>query len=317
MDISGGAGKVAGSYSIDAMPTLTQPRLSVIVVCLNKIEVLQRCLAALAGQRSGVSMEILAVGRWNDGQDVAALRAHYPDIHWLAAPGAHTVPLMRTWGIRHSRGEIIALLEDDCVVAEGWCAEVIAAHQSDLVAIGGPVEPGNYQEYRDWGVYFCEYVRFMAPLSGVVPALPGNNVSYKRHILPNLQEQEGFYDVFFHWQLQQSGKSLFADSNLVVHNINHWPVFQLTAVPFHHGKAFAGMRAARFGAARRCLYFGLALGLPLLKTGRVAAEILGRKRYLRQFFLSAPWIFLFMICWSWGECCGYLAGAGDSADRWR
>lgn len=298
-------------------PANAHPKLSVVIVCLNNLIVLDRCLAALTAQARSCDMEILAVGRWDGEQSVRDLRLRYPAVVWLSVPDTYTVPLMRTQGITHSQGEVIALLEDDCVVNDGWCQAVMRAHQRAYDAIGGPIEPGNYQRRLDWAIYFCEYARFMSPFSGRVSALPGNNVSYKRGLLSQVREDEGFYEVFFHWQLQQAGKTLWAEPGLAVSNVNHWSWRHVSAVPCHHGRAFAGMRALNFAQGRRCLYAGLSLALPLVKTIRVAREVIARKRYIQQFFFALPWILLFMLNWSLGEFRGYLLGAGNSAEQWR
>ncbi|MDE3092039.1 MAG: glycosyltransferase, partial [Chloroflexota bacterium] len=210
----------------------TDPRLSVIVVCLNNARVLERCLAAVTAQSESTDVEVLAVGRWVDKPDKTRLRERFSKVHWIDAPKEDTVPLMRTRGISASRGAIIALLEDDCVLADGWCQGVIDAHQASSDAIGGAIEPSDDYKNLDWAVYFCEYARFMAPFAGAVSALPGNNVSYKRAVVSDLVKSEGLYDVFFHWQLQQSGEILVADPRLIVYNANHWSLAHVTTSPF-------------------------------------------------------------------------------------
>jgi len=297
--------------------THTDPKLSVIVVCLNHPRVRVRCLEALTAQTKSSDVEILAVGRRLGDPDNSRLRERFSKVHWIDAPKEDTVPLMRTRGIAASCGAIIALLEDDCVVTDGWCQGVIAAHRTEHVAIGGAIEPSADYKLIDWAIYFCEYARFMAPFAGVVSALPGNNVSYKRVIVSDVKESDGLYDVFFHWQLQQSGKILVADPRLIVYNANHWSRAHVTASPFHHGRAFAGMRAKYFSRAKRIVYAGLALGLVVVKVARVARQVMSRKTYVKEFFLSLPWTTLFMLSWSCGEFLGYLFGAGDSAARWQ
>jgi hypothetical protein len=299
------------------MMTHTDPKLSVIVVCLNNARVLERCLAALRTQSKSSDVEVLAVGRWIDESDHTKLRERFSQVHWIDAPKEDTVPLMRTRGIAASHGAIIALLEDDCVVADGWCQGIIDAHQANPDAIGGAIEPGDDYKNIDWAVYFCEYARFMAPFAGAVSALPGNNVSYKRAVVSDLINSDGLYDVFFHWQLQQSGKILVADPRLIVYNANHWSLAHVTSSPFHHGRAFAGMRARNFSRWKRIVYAGLAPGLVFVKVARVAREVLSRRKHIKEFLLSLPWTILFMLSWSFGEFLGYVFGAGDSAARWQ
>ncbi len=291
--------------------------LSVIVVSFNSAAILARCLAALWPQIEPDEVTVLVVGRWPDDQPPHDLCSRFPWVQWLAAPAEATIPQMRSRGIECSQGDIVALLEDDCVVTESWRREVILVHQSPYPAIGGPIEPGDYGKGLDWGVYFCEYGRFMRPYSGIVSALPGNNVTYKRNALEKVDMREGFYEVFIHEQWQQAGQKLLADDKLAVHNINIWSGKNVTTVPYHHGRAFAGMRLSDQPVWRRLLYAVLAIGLPVIQIARLLRVILARQRYRSVFIKSLPWITLFYICWAVGEWMGYLFGSGKSASQWR
>jgi len=298
-------------------------QLSVIVVCLNSAEVRETCLIALANQVQKDSTEILAVGHWAaEAQPGASpedyvVRQRLPGVRILPVSARTTVPQMRTFGILHSQGEIVALLEDDCVVADNWCLAVLRAHEEPHPVIGGSISPGGYRRLLDWAVYFCEYARFMPPFSGAKDALPGNHVTYKRTALPPLESDQGFYEVFLHADWKKSGIKLIADPTLMVKNINHSVLRHITRMPFHHGRAFAGMRAKSFPAWRKGLYAILSLVLPVLKVARLATEVTRRRRYVVEFCFSIPWTMIFLTSWSLGELWGYATGPGDSPDQWR
>lgn len=279
---------------------------------------------ALEAQAHLSNTEILAVGHWGEGEkhpgldgDSLSWSERFPTVRWLSVSPETTIPQMRTYGILQSRGEIVALLEDDCVVSEGWLPEVIQAHAGVYLIIGGAIAPGNYRRFLDWAVYFCEYGRFMSPFSGAQNALPGNHVTYRKIALPTLVSEEGFYEVFFHDTWQRSGGQLIADPEIVVININHWSLRHITTLPFHHGRAFAGMRSRSFPSWRKGLYTVLSLALPMVKAARLAAVLSNRQQYQVQFFLSLPWIMIFLVSWSLGELLGYAAGPGRSPEQWR
>lgn len=295
--------------------------LSVVVAAFNRPEILARCLAALAPQAVPGAVEVLVAGRADD-QAAAAAVARVPGCRWLPSPPGSTIPALRAAGIAAARGEVVALLEDDCVVPAGWCDAIVAAHAAApaVTAIGGAIEPDAYPTGLDWGVYFCEYVRFMAPFHGPVAALPGNNASYKRQRLlaawAPTDAEPGFYDVFVHWRLQQAGEALLADARLAVVNVNRWGGRNVTAVPYHHGRAFAGMRARGRPPWLRPLWAMVALALPLLQTARHLREVLRRGRRVGRFLGALPWVLAFTASWGAGEFVGALAGPGDSASRW-
>lgn len=293
--------------------------LSVIVISFNPSTLLERCLTSLTQQiQSGI--EIIVVKDWGQSLDAyERLKQQFQSVQWVTATPRATVPQMRRLGIDVSQAEIVALLEDDCVVSAGWCAAVLEAHQLPCGAIGGAVEPGDYAKALDWSVYFCEYVRFMQPFAGEVQALPGNNVSYRRSMLNSLLTQtgdQGFYEVFAHRMLQQAGQSLKADPALVVYNQNSWTLANISTVPFHHGRGFAGMRVAGKYWHDRLPFLGIAVILPLVQVSRITKDVFIRKRHTLKLLQALPGIVMFSISWSIGEFFGYLFGPGESLEHW-
>ncbi|NUN67335.1 glycosyltransferase (plasmid) [Pseudanabaena biceps] len=297
------------------------PKLSVIIPSFNSLSVLEQCLTALVPQIQDGQVEVLVIrGLSKQSDEYQILQKQFDQMQWISATEGETVPKMRLLGITHSKGEIIALLEDDCIVCSNWCSSIIKAHQSYDGVIGGAVEPSAYLKSLDWGVYLCEYARFMLPFEGIVQVLSGNNVSYKRTTLNQLMEKnpcnEGFYEVFTHLALQQSGQCLKADSSLIVHNCNSWKFTNISTVPFHHGRGFAGMRFVN-QPLKRILFTGLTLVLPFIQMSRIIKLVLIRKRYVFELIKAAPYILIFFISWTSGEFVGYLFGAGKSLERWQ
>lgn len=293
------------------------PPLSVIVVAFNGAGVLAHCLEALVPQSEATAGEVVAVGSALDEPGYRALRAAYPQVRWLDAPDETPVPKLRQLALEQCRGTVVAMLEDTSLVADGWCEAALRAHRSAHLAIGGPIEPAAYGRARDWAIFFCEYARFMPPFAGAVAALPGNNVAYKQVALAGSAAGHGFYDVFVHWRWQQQGITLVADPAMLIRHAGGWTPAHLTTSPFHHGRAFAGLRFGPQAYPLRWLYAGLALALPLVQTARVARAVAARRRYGTKLIGALPWILLFTTCWAAGEITGYLAGAGQSAAQWR
>lgn len=293
-------------------------RLSVVVISFNPPAVLYRCLEALEPQIRPGESELLVVGRWPEAER-AALQPRFPTATFLPAPAEENIPHMRLRGLEHSQGQLVALLEDDCVVGAGWCAAVLDAHEAtEAPAVGGAIDPDNYPGPLHWAVYFCEYARFMGPFAGPVAALPGNNVSYKRPALPAASTMpDGFHEVFLHEQWRRAGRTLLADPRLAVRNINRWRWANVTRIPYHHGRAFAALRVERQPVWRRWFYAAFTPALPALQVGRIIREVIKRRRHLSRLCLSLPWMVLFLSSWAWGEAAGYLRGAGDSKAQWR
>lgn len=300
---------------------LGRPKLSVIVAASNAGALLAQCVAALAVQAHPDEVEIIIArdaSRFDD-VDRTELDGRTPGLRWIDAPPGATVPRLRGLGIAQARADLIALIEDDCLVADGWCRAAIATG-GDCAAVGGAVEPGPYRKPLDWAVYFCEYGRFMLPVPSAPDApLTGNNVVYSRHALAGLPDavRSDFREAFVHAAWQQAGVPTRVSGSLIVRNINTWSLRHVTTAPFHHGRAYAAERYGARQAPVRVAVAALALGLPLLKLFRIAAGTLSRGRLTGRLLVAFPWAMIFVGSWSAGEILGCLAGPGDSQSRWR
>ena len=295
---------------------MSPPALSVIVVSINGPSLLRVCLAALDAQADdSVEVVVIAGDRGGVGEE-EELRSRFPRVRWIDAAQGTTVPRLRARGVHASSGGIVALIEDDCVVSDGWCRAILDAHRGPEVAIGGPVEPGSFRRARDWAVYFCEYGRFMAPMAEGA-RLSGTNVSYKRAAIAGALSREGLHDVWLHRAWTREGRLMRADPRLAVRNVNNWPSTHLTAVPFHHGRAFAARRFAGLRLWQRAPLAAATLFLPGVQVARMIATVLRRQRYLVPFVKAIPEIVLFSCSWSAGELTGCLLGDGGSASQWR
>ena len=294
---------------------LTEPALSVIVVSFNHAEQLDQCLAALMSQPDAGQIEIRVISK-KARFDVLLDAWQFPQIHWHQVGSNQTIPEMRSTGMRQSKAKLLALIEDDCMVGPEWLQAILSAHESEHVAVGGAIEPGDYQRGLDWGIFYCEFGRFLSPFSGVVNALPGNNVCYRASAIDPALLKQGFYEVFVHEKWQQSGIELLASPGMVVKNNNTWNFAQCSISPFHHGRVYAGQRFGHGFGARRLLYGLLTPLLPLLKSFRTFRQVRSRKRADLPLVKALPWVVLFHVCWSAGELIGYWTGVGNSTEKW-
>lgn len=301
---------------------LTVPALSVVVVSFNRVPQLERCLRSLAASLAPPNTEVIVVRKFGheDADNMATVQAAFPEARWVNAT-AGTIPRMRSRGVAASRGEVVALIEDDCVVDAQFGSALLRAHASPHVAVGGAVEPGSYRMSVDWAVYFCDYARFMLPFpAGDASVLPGNNVSYKRAVVEELLSlggADGLQEAFVHAAWSRSGRPMKADPQVVVRNEHSWTLAAVSSVPFHHGRAFAGQRGQNWPLPRRLAFAAAAVGLPALHAGRILIRVVTRRRRMGQLARALPWVALFGLSWSAGECVGYALGPGTSLQRWR
>lgn len=287
------------------------PALSVVVIAFNKTPLLEGCLQSLERQSVRAGIEVLVVmSRRSPNAGLEVLKRRYRDARWICDSRQRSVPQLRSQGIAHSRGQIIAFLEDDCVADERWCAALLAAHQHRHGAIGGAVEPGDYMSPLDWAVYFFEYARFMRPMpKGEARALPGTNVSYKRRALLDLMPQtwaDGFYEFFVHSAFLRAGIPMALDPAAVVYNVNSWQLFGILKDQFYFGRVFAGIRGVKQPLLARLRFLAIATILPVIQLIRIGKEVIGKRRHVWRAGVALPWIILLSLSWSIGEFVGYL-----------
>ena len=307
------------------MPTGTpRPALSVVVVAFTgRPDLLRDCLQALAEQRDSGDLEVIVIAPTPVGTDT--------ELEWLSARFAGgfavretpdlTIPHMRRVGITMAHGDVVALIEDDCVVAPGWAAAFVNAHRDHHAAVGGAVEPGSYRRLLDWAAYLSDYWRFMLPIGrGHSSRLPGNNVPYTRDVIDELlaiTADNGLQEAFVHERWHVDGKSLLAEPAAVVRNEHRWGIRDVTCVPFHHGRAFGGQRAQNWSVPRRAVFAVASAALPVLHVIRIVQRVRNRGTGGVPVLRALPWLGVFGVSWAAGECLGYAAGAGASLKEWR
>jgi GT2 family glycosyltransferase len=111
---------------------------SVVVPTWQRALWLERCLAGVEDQ-SPPPDEIIVVGRAEDIEARSVVASRSRSVRWVEVdrPG-HIAPVMR--GIEESRGEIVAVLDDDVVPETDWLQALLEPFQDPTVAcVGGRV----------------------------------------------------------------------------------------------------------------------------------------------------------------------------------
>lgn len=129
------------------MGAVEAPDISVVIPTLDRLDSLERCLAALVAQDfKGERFEVVVadagfdskvrqvVGRWAMLTRGAPLLRYVPADEQLGPAGA------RNAGWKAARGEIIAFTNDESVPRRDWLTEGWKAMQSGAIAASGVVE---------------------------------------------------------------------------------------------------------------------------------------------------------------------------------
>ena len=303
------------------LPAPPTPEVAVVVPLVNDLPAVDRCLEALAVARRGVRCEVVVVDRCG-GSRRESIRRRHPWVRLVEADAGVSIPELRAIGVAASRADIVAIIEDHCIVGRGWLAAARDAHRrhaaSGCGAVGGPIENGAVNRVVDWAAFLCEYSDAMPPLEdGEVDSLPGNNVAYRRAVLEAIGEASygRRWEYFWHQEIRRRGYRMYRTAEMQVSHDRPFGVAEYLSQRFHYSRSFAAMRAVGAGPLRRC---GYALGtvvLPAVLLRRIVTQAATRQG--RRVLASLPLLGVFTVSWAAGEFVGYLCGAGGSLERVR
>ena len=297
----------------------TAPQLSVIIADVNGLPMIGACLAALSRQHGEVDAEVI-VAEATGKATARLLKESFPWVKVLPFAERLTIPELRAAALAHSRGDIIAVIEDHCDVDEHWYEEIISAHQThpECVAVGGAVENGNCDRLMDWAVFFCEYSSYMRPLPrAAVDHIPGNNVSYKRAAFEGLDSLErdlnrGFWESTLHHRLLDRGERFLVEPSMIVYHRKRFGFLYGLSQRFHYSHYYAGTFYYTTELRERMFRCVVSVGLPALLMARIARQIVQKRRHMKQLILTTPLLAIITVVWASGEVVGSLFGPGQS-----
>ena len=290
------------------------PRISVVIACVNGLPSIDECLTALENMRKEHDVEVIVMNCCKDGT-VAHIEKKFPSVKLVHFSERLGIPELRARGIACSTGEIVSIIEDHCLVQEGWFEEIIKAHQRGYMAVGGTVENGSVERILDWAVFLCEYSGVMPPMPcGEAEGITGNNASYRKEVLNRVDESvmRQCWEFFIHEELKNAGVKFFSAPTIVVSHKKEFGFFYFMSQRFYYSRSFAGMRRARTSIPKRAFYVCASPLLPGLMFWRMTKQILQKQRHVNKYVLSIPFMVPFLVSYAVGEFVGYLLGPGTS-----
>lgn len=294
---------------------MTTPPLSVVVASVNGFPYLGSCLDSL---RERCPQAEVIVADSTDEETRRRVREGWPAVRLLPFEEPTPIPVLRAAGIAAASAANVALIEDHCVIRNGWAAGILAEHRRGRSVVGGPIRNGSTARLRDWAAFLFEYSAYMEPLpAGAVADLPGMNVSYDRRALAAIDDllREGKWESWLHARLRERGFELHVSPAATLDHVKDFGIREFLAQRFHYARAYAAMRNPELG--RRRLVYGLAAPalVPLLYA-RIARNILSRGR-TRLLLATTPLLLFYVATTAVGEAAGYLLGGGRSLLRVR
>lgn len=290
---------------------MSTPELSVVVASVNGFPYLGACLESL--EQHCPAAEVI-VADWTDEQTRQQVRDRWPTVKLLSFDQPMAVPELRAAGIFAAEAPYVALIEDHCVVRNGWAERLLDAHRRGVPVAGGPIENVMRRRVRDWAAFFCEYSAYMAPEpQGEVADLPGMNVSYDRRALEAIDDllREGRWESWLHPRLRERGFAFWSDPEATLGHAKEFGFGEFCSQRYHYSRSYAGTRNADLGWKRVLYAIGSPALVPLVYT-RIARNVLARRRHRRELAVATPLILLYTAVWAFGESVGYTFGGGRS-----
>lgn len=293
---------------------MTAPSLSVVIASVNGFPYLGRCLSALA--KRAPDAEVI-VADCTDAETRRRVGEGWPWVKLLSFDEPTSVPALRAAGVFAASAPRVSVLEDHCVVLNGW-AEALLRNGSPA-AVGGPIRNRKDARVRDWAGFLFEYSAFLEPAErGPAYRLPGVNVCYDRRAIDAMEDllREGKWESWLHGRLRDRGFELRYEPAAVIEHDMDFGVREFVAQRFHYARSYAAMRNPDLGR-RRALYVLASPALIPLLYARVVANVLRAGRHRRELLLATPLLVLYAAVTAAGEALGYAAGGGRSLLRVR
>jgi len=293
-------------------------KLSVIIASGAGGEFLPRCLDSLNKQVAEHDIEVIVVDRCG-AETLARLEKDYDFLSIIQADLDHrpSVPELRSIGVKHAKGDIIAIIEEHCVASSQWINTILSSFRDAEAAIGGPILDNNFDRIRDWVVYFSEYHNYLPPWpDGERYLLNGANIAYNRHNLMKYFDilSSGYWEVVLHPLLSKEG--LFRSiPSMGVYHTGPFDYFYYLKQRYLLSRTWGGTQREKVSFIKRLLYIVAAPLFPALLLARISHRVLKSKQFLFKYIISLPMLIPVVISYVWGEWLGYLIGVGDALER--
>jgi len=188
-----------------------RPRVSVIVVCYNERDNIDRCVSSLLDQEYPEDcFEIIFVDNGStDGTQNIVRR--YGDVHKrvkIVVNSIRGIAGSRNMGLRSARYDLVVFIDADCVAPAGWLETIVSGYSGiretdeSVAAVGGSNHPpaGHSRFYDILALFLNTYLGSHNSVQGrrfqenrAVPHLPTVNVLYDKERILQL---DGFDESF-------------------------------------------------------------------------------------------------------------------------
>jgi glycosyltransferase involved in cell wall biosynthesis len=291
------------------MPGDKTPKFSIIVASKDGRQTIEECLLSIEKQKDS-SVEIIVVDQSNDGTS-QFIENRFPDVRLIKYSRPALIPELWSVGIAASSGQIIAITIAQFAPAVNWITSIIESLKPPYSAVGGAIENSDTASLCDWALYFCRYSNYMLPfVKREVDDMAGDNAAYKRDALGPYKDifKKGFWENMVNAAMVKDGLKILLTPDIVAVHKKSFGVIPFSIQRFLHGYHYGKDRLPNLLIIKRSVYILISPLIPVVHFKRILQRVLQRNRHKVKLALSLPILFLFIMCWSIGELCGYISG---------
>lgn len=308
----------------DAGPGAPPPELSVVLVTPNRFDTIRRTIRHLAAQGARDRLEIVIVAPSAEiaGEINPAELSGFRRVICVDAEGPiRAVERASVPGVRAASAPVVALVEDHAFPSPGWAEAIIEAHRGPWVAVGSAMANANPRGSLSWASFMMAYGRWFDPeRAGVIDALPGHNITYKRERL--LEYDDRLEELFgrestLHEELKLGGGRLYLEPRAEIAHLNPSRIVSTVILRVQAGWLYGALRARRSGWSplRRLAYIAGAPLIPLIRFRRLRRELFSGPS--RRALLAKTWggLAFGLLLDGIGQAIGYAIGPGRTRER--
>lgn len=113
--------------------------VSIVIVTRNRPDMVKRCLDAIS-KKNDVDSEIIVVDASTDNRTKEIIVRGFPEVkYFYLENGENQRPKSKNLGINVAEGEIVAFLDDDSIVQDGWLEACVESYTSDKIGGAGGI----------------------------------------------------------------------------------------------------------------------------------------------------------------------------------
>jgi Predicted glycosyltransferases len=252
------------------------PFVSVVIVTADRAHIIGECLSNVSAQ-TYAPFEVLIVDGSRDNR-TGEIAGRYPAVRYFKSAISNT-PVQRNAGVEHSRGEIIAFIDDDSMVDKDWLANLVPLYaDANVGGAGGAViedetftdKDGRIGRISDKGKFIANFHldgNSEGPIE--VDHLKGCNMSFRKTALLEAGKFDPEYkgtcfceETDMCLRIGNKGhKIVFSPRARVRHLASHRPGYSRDRYnmkfQYYYSRNKTYFFVRNFGLGRRTMYFAL------------------------------------------------------------